>query len=114
LATAALEGTGPIILVFNNTMYGTIRMHQERRFPGRVVGTALRNPDFAAIARAYGVFGASVTRTEDFSAVFEEAASRRGGAIIELKMDPEMITTRTTLSEIRRQAEGRQVERAEA
>ncbi|HMD66872.1 MAG TPA: thiamine pyrophosphate-binding protein, partial [Stellaceae bacterium] len=63
LATAMLEGTGPIILVFNNSMYGTIRMHQERRFPGRVVGTALRNPDFLALAQAYGVFGASITRT---------------------------------------------------
>ena len=73
LATATLEGTGPIILVFNNAMYGTIRMHQERRFPGRVVGTALRNPDFLALARAYGVFGASVTRTEEFAPAFEEA-----------------------------------------
>ena len=108
LATATLEGAGPIILVFNNAMYGTIRMHQERRFPGRVVGTALKNPDFLGLADAYGVFGASVTRTEDFAPAFEEAASCKGAAIIELKMDPEMITTRTTLSEIRRQAEARQ------
>jgi acetolactate synthase-1/2/3 large subunit len=110
LTTAMLEGTGPIILVFNNSMYGTIRMHQERRFPGRVVGTALRSPDFLALARAYGVFGASITRTADFAPTFEEAASSRRAAIIELKMDPEMITTRTTLSEIRRQAEARQAE----
>jgi acetolactate synthase-1/2/3 large subunit len=114
LATAMLEGTGPIILLFNNAMYGTIRMHQERRFPGRVVGTALRNPDFLALARAYGVVGASVTRTEEFAPAFEEAASGSRGAIIELKMDPEMITTRTTLSEIRRQAEARQAQRGEA
>jgi acetolactate synthase I/II/III large subunit len=107
LATAMLEGTGPIILVFNNAMYGTIRMHQERRFPGRVVGTALKNPDFLPLARAYGAFGASVTRTEEFAPAFEEAASRRGPAIIELCVDPEIITTRTTLSEIRRQAEVR-------
>src|SRR5215472_5223790 len=110
LATAGLEGTGPIILVFNNAMYGTIRMHQERRFPGRVVGTALKNPDFLALARAYGVFGAAVTRTEEFVSAFEEAASRNQAALIELKMDPEMITTRTTLSDIRRQAEERQAE----
>jgi acetolactate synthase-1/2/3 large subunit len=114
LATAMLEGTGPIILVFNNAMYGTIRMHQERRFPGRVVGTTLRNPDFLALARAYGVMGASVARTEEFASAFEEAASGSQAAIIELKMDPEMITTRTTLSEIRRQAEVRQAQRAEA
>ena len=114
LATAMLEGTGPIILVFNNAMYGTIRMHQERRFPGRVVGTALKNPDFLALARAYGTFGASVTRTEEFAPAFEEAAAHRSAAIIELNMDPEIITTRTTLSEIRRQALGRQAERVEA
>src|SRR5271168_1788518 len=105
LATAKLEGTGPIILVFNNAMYGTIRMHQERRFPGRVVGTTLKSPDFLALARAYGVFGASISRTAEFAPAFEEAAARNQAAIIELKMDPETITTRTTLSEIRRQAE---------
>jgi acetolactate synthase-1/2/3 large subunit len=114
LATAMLEGTGPIILVFNNAMYGTIRMHQERRFPGRVVGTTLKNPDFLALAKAYGTFGASILRTEEFAPAFEEAASRKGPAIIELRIDPEVITTRTTLSEIRRQAEARQAERPEA
>jgi acetolactate synthase-1/2/3 large subunit len=110
IATSMLEGVGPIILVFNNAMYGTIRMHQERRFPGRVVGTALKNPDFLGLARAYGVFGASVSTTGEFAPVFEEAAAGKGPAIIELKMDPEMITTRTTLSEIRREAEARQVQ----
>jgi acetolactate synthase-1/2/3 large subunit len=114
LATSMLEGVGPIILIFNNGMYGTIRMHQERRFPGRVVGTALQNPDFLALARAYGVFGASVTRTEEFASAFEEAAAGNRAAIIELKMDPEMITTRTTLSEIRRQAEARHAAPEEA
>jgi acetolactate synthase I/II/III large subunit len=114
IATSMLEGVGPVILVFNNAMYGTIRMHQERRFPGRVVGTALKNPDFLGLARAYGAFGASVTRTEEFAPAFEEAAARNGPAIIELKMDPEMITTRTTLTEIRRQAEARHAPHAEA
>ena len=114
IATSMLEGGGPIILVFNNAMYGTIRMHQERRFPGRVVGTALKNPDFLGLARAYGAFGASVARTEDFAAAFDEAAAGNRAAIIELKMDPEIITTRTTLSEIRRQAAARQAQRAEA
>jgi acetolactate synthase-1/2/3 large subunit len=105
LATALGEGIGPIILLFNNAMYGTIRMHQERRFPGRVVGTALKNPDFAALARAYGAFGASVTRTEEFAPAFEAAVASGRPAVIELRMDPEMITTRTTLSALRRQAE---------
>jgi acetolactate synthase-1/2/3 large subunit len=113
LATSMLEGVGPIILVFNNGMYGTIRMHQERRFPGRVIGTALKNPDLLALAQAYGAFGASVGRTEEFAPVFEEAAARKGAAIIELKIDPEMITTRTTLSAIRRQAEARQTRSGE-
>jgi acetolactate synthase I/II/III large subunit len=105
LATALGEGVGPIILLFNNAMYGTIRMHQERRFPGRVVGTALQNPDFTALIRAYGGFGASVARTEAFAPAFEEAMASGRPAVIELRMDPEMITTRTTLSALRRQAE---------
>jgi acetolactate synthase-1/2/3 large subunit len=107
LATSLAEGTGPIILLFNNSMYGTIRMHQERRFPGRVVGTALKNPDFPTLARAYGAFSARVSRTEDFAPAFEEAAAGKRAAVIELAMDPEEITTRTTLSAIRRQAEVR-------
>jgi acetolactate synthase-1/2/3 large subunit len=105
MATALAEGGAPIILLFNNTMYGTIRMHQERRFPGRVVGTTLKNPDFAALAAAYGAFGATVARTEEFAPAFEAALASRRAAIIELQMDPEMITTRTTLSALRRQAE---------
>jgi acetolactate synthase-1/2/3 large subunit len=108
LATARAAGRGPIILLFNNAMYGTIRMHQERRFPGRVIGTALANPDFPALARAYGAFAATISRTEDFAPAFEEAAAYRGASLIELEMDPDEITTRTTLSEIRRQAEARQ------
>jgi acetolactate synthase-1/2/3 large subunit len=105
LMTALGEGVGPIILLFNNAMYGTIRMHQERRFPGRVVGTALKNPDFAALAAAYGGFGATVARTQEFAPAFEAALASRRAAIIELQMDPQIITTRTTLSALRRQAE---------
>jgi acetolactate synthase-1/2/3 large subunit len=105
LATSLAEGPGPIILLFNNAMYGTIRMHQERRFPGRVSGTNLKNPDFTALARAYGAFSACVARTEEFAPAFEEAVASKRAAVIELRMDPEMITTRTTLSALRRQAE---------
>ena len=114
LATSFAEGVGPIILLFNNAMYGTIRMHQERRFPGRVVGTALANPDFVALARAYGAFSARVTRTEEFAPAFEEAAAGKRAAVIELAMDPEIITTRTTLSAIRHQAEAQNTANADA
>jgi acetolactate synthase I/II/III large subunit len=114
LATSLAEGVGPIILLFNNAMYGTIRMHQERRFPGRVVGTALKNPDFVALARAYGAFSARVTRTEEFAPAFEEAAAGKRAAVIELQLDPEMITTRTTLSAIRHQAEAQNTAKADA
>ncbi|MBV9825262.1 MAG: thiamine pyrophosphate-binding protein [Alphaproteobacteria bacterium] len=106
LATSLAEGPGPIILLFNNAMYGTIRMHQERRFPGRVVGTTLKNPDFSALATAYGAYGTVVSRTEEFAPAFEAAVNSRRVAVIELRIDPEMITTRTTLSALRRQAEG--------
>ena len=105
IATAIAEGVAPVILLFNNGMYGTIRMHQERRFPGRVIGTNLKNPDFVALARAYGAFGESVARTEDFAAAFEDAVASGRPAVIELRMDPDTITTRTTLSAIRRQAQ---------
>jgi acetolactate synthase-1/2/3 large subunit len=114
LATAQQEGVGPVILLFNNGLYGTIRMHQERRFPGRVIGTRLTNPDFVALARAYGAFGAAIERTEDFAPAFEEAVAHKNAAIIELIMDPEVITTRTTLSEIRHMAEARRTQRTEA
>jgi acetolactate synthase I/II/III large subunit len=110
LATSLAAGVGPIILLFNNAMYGTIRMHQERRFPGRVVGTALANPDFAALARAYHAFAATVERTEEFAPVFDEAAAGTRAAVIELRMDPEIITTRTTLSALRHEAEARNAE----
>jgi acetolactate synthase-1/2/3 large subunit len=80
-------------------------MHQERRFPGRVVGTDLKNPDFLALAQAYGAHAAEITRTEDFAPAFEAAIASRRAAILTLKIDPEIISTRTTLSALRKQAE---------
>jgi acetolactate synthase I/II/III large subunit len=106
LATAMHTGAAPIILVFNNGIFGTIRMHQEKRYPGRVSATDLTNPDFAALARSYGAFGAAVERTADFAPVFEQAVTSGLPAVIELRMDPEVITTRTTLSALRAQALG--------
>ncbi|UEM01295.1 thiamine pyrophosphate-binding protein [Skermanella rosea] len=107
LATAMHTGSAPIILVFNNGMFGTIRMHQEKNYPGRVSATALTNPDFAALAQSYGAFGAAVERTEDFAPAFEAAVASGKAAVIELRMDPEVISTRTTLSALRQQALGK-------
>lgn len=104
LATAAQYGLKVIFIVVNNGMYGTIRMHQERDYPARVHGTALHNPDFAALARAYGLHGEVVTRTAEFAAAFERAQAYKGAALLELRIDPDAISTRTKLSAIREQA----------
>ena len=104
LATAVQYGAAFVTLVVNNGLYGTIRMHQEREYPGRVYGTALRNPDFAAYARAFGAHGETVVRTADFAPAFERALACGRPALIELKIDPEAITPATTLSAIREKA----------
>ena len=106
LATAMHHGAHPIILVFNNGMYGTIRMHQEQTYPARVSGTGLTNPDFALWAESFGAFAATVRRTEEFSAAFEAATVAGRVALIELQTDPEQITTRTTITRIRETASG--------
>ena len=80
LATAVQYGAKAIFIVVNNGMYGTIRMHQERNYPGRVSGTELNNPDFAALARAYGANGEAVEKTEDFAPAFERALPPTGPA----------------------------------
>ena len=89
------------MIVANNGQYGTIRMHQERHYPGRVSGTALFSPDFAALARAYGGHGETVETTEDFAPAFLRARQSGKPAIIEVKLDPEAITPTRTLSDIR-------------
>ena len=101
LATAVQYELPLVVLVVDNGMYGTIRMHQERQFPGRVVGTDLVNPDFAAYARAFGAHGESVERTADFPAAFERALAAGRPAVVTLKIDPEAISPRSTLSGIR-------------
>ncbi|MBN9529522.1 MAG: thiamine pyrophosphate-binding protein [Alphaproteobacteria bacterium] len=105
LATAAQYDAKILVIVVNNGMYGTIRMHQERRFPARVSGTELKNPDFAAYARSFGLHGETVTRTEDFAAALERARSAPTTALIELRVDPEALTIRQSLSQIRAQAQ---------
>ena len=101
MATAVQNRLGVIVLVVNNGMYGTIRMHQERKYPGRVYGTELANPDFAEYARAFGAHGEVVETTADFAPAFERARLARGPALIEIRIDPEAITPRTTLAQIR-------------
>jgi acetolactate synthase-1/2/3 large subunit len=100
-ATAVQYRVPIIVIVVNNGIYGTIRMHQEREYPGRVSGTSLENPDFAALARAYGGHGETVRKTEDFAPAFERARDAGRPAIIEIRLDPEAITPTRTLSDIR-------------
>lgn len=104
LATAAQFGGKSIIVLLNNGMFGTIRMHQEREYPANVHGTELANPDFTGLARAYGYAAARITRTEEFEAQLVAALERKEGTLIEVMLDPEVITTRGTLSAIRANA----------
>ncbi|GIK36477.1 MAG: thiamine pyrophosphate protein [Chloroflexota bacterium] len=101
LATAMHYSLAIIFIVVNNGMYGTIRMHQERHFPGRVYGTSLTNPNFAGYARAFGASGEVVERTEDFAGAFERALRAERPALIELRVDPEAIMPGKKLGELR-------------
>jgi acetolactate synthase-1/2/3 large subunit len=98
LSTAAQHGATPIVVVVNNGRYGTIRMHQEKHYPGRVSGTILANPDFAALARAYGGHGETVTKTADFVDAFKRAQSSGTFAVIELVVSEDALSTSLTLS----------------
>ncbi|WP_211250320.1 thiamine pyrophosphate-binding protein [Fodinicurvata fenggangensis] len=104
LATAMQYELPIIVIVVNNEMYGTIRMHQEREYPGRVSATALKNPQFADLARAYGAHGELVERTEEFKPAFERAWAAGRPALIELRLDSEVINPAKTLSQIRAEA----------
>ena len=101
IATARQYNLPIIFIVINNGTYGTIRMHQEKFYPGRVSGTDLINPDFAALAMAYGLRGEIVTTTEMFAPAFERAFNFSGPAMIEVRIDQDQISPRSTLSEIR-------------
>ncbi|MGM5024106.1 thiamine pyrophosphate-binding protein [Tardiphaga sp. 367_B4_N1_1] len=108
LATAAQYGLGVIVIVVNNGMYGSIRMHQEKEYPGRVHATTLENPDFVALARAFGGYGELVSDTSNFADAFGRALAfsdmARRPAVLELKMDPEAIMPGTTLAQLRQRA----------
>ena len=103
-ATAVQHGLNFVTLIVDNGMYGTIRMHQERDYPGRIVATELRNPDFAAYARAFGGFGVAVEKTADFPKAFEAAQKSGMPALVHLKVDPNAITPMSTLEAIRAKA----------
>jgi acetolactate synthase-1/2/3 large subunit len=100
-ATAVQFGIALVVVILDNGLYGTIRMHQERDYPGRVVATALANPDFAAYARAFGGHGERVERTEEFGPAFQRALASRRPAILHCIVDPEALTPDRTLTEIR-------------
>ena len=103
-ATAVQYELPIVVLLVNNGMYATIRMHQERQFPGRSIGTSLENPDFPALAQAYGGFGERVERTEDFEAAFERALASGKPALLDLPVDPERISPRIKLSDLQKGA----------
>ncbi len=103
LATAVQYGLAVIFVVVDNGMYGTIRMHQERNYPARVSGSDLTNPDFAALARAYGAHGETVLRTEEFAPAFERAHASGKPALLHLKLDPQALTPNASLDALRAQ-----------
>ncbi|KIC09714.1 thiamine pyrophosphate-binding protein [Leisingera sp. ANG-M1] len=108
LGTAMQAGAQPIVLILNNGVYGTIRMHQERTYPDRVSGTSLENPDFVMLAKSYGYHAELVEQTEDFAAAFERAMASDTGAVLELVISSEALTPRQTLSQMRAAAKGGQ------
>ncbi len=101
IGTAVQHGGRPIVLLFNNRMYGTIRMHQERDFPERISGTDLVNPDFVAFAKSFGCHAERVEKTADFMPAFERAVKSGKAAVLELMTDPEQISTRATIAALR-------------
>jgi acetolactate synthase-1/2/3 large subunit len=104
LATAVQHELPIILIIANNSMYGTIRMHEEREYPGRVIATELQNPDFVAWAEAFGARGERVTATAEFGPAVERALSAGRPAVIELIVDQELISSNITLTELQKRA----------
>ena len=104
IATAIQYNLKILFIIFDNGMYGTIRMHQERDYPSHVYGTTLKNPDFAALAKAYGLHAETVTSTRDIRGAIKRCIDQNSASLIHIKVDPEAITTRTTLTAIRNKA----------
>jgi acetolactate synthase-1/2/3 large subunit len=104
LATAAQHGADVLVLVVDNGAYGTIRMHQEREYPERVSGTGLANPDFAALARAFGGWAETVEKTADFAPALDRAMEQKGIRLLHLKTDVEQISHASTIAKLRENA----------
>jgi acetolactate synthase-1/2/3 large subunit len=104
LATAVAHRLAIVFVVIDNGMYGTIRMHQEKTYPARVSGTDLRNPDFAALARAYGAQGETVATTAAFAPAFERALAHDGPSLLHVKLDPQALTMNASLDALREAA----------
>ena len=107
LATAVQYGLAVVFVVVDNGMYGTIRMHQERNYPARVSGTNLVNPDFAALARAYGAHGETIASTGEFAPAFERALESGRPALLHVKVDPQALTMGASLDALRAQGQAR-------
>jgi acetolactate synthase-1/2/3 large subunit len=101
LATAAQYGADVLVVLVDNGSYGTIRMHQEREYPERISATELRNPDFAALARAFGGWAATVEATEDFEPALDQALNMKGIRLLHCRTDVEQISNATTISKLR-------------
>jgi acetolactate synthase-1/2/3 large subunit len=104
LATAAQYGADVLVIVADNSSYGTIRMHQEKEYPKRISATELKNPDFAALARAYGGWAETVETTAEFAPALDKALERKGIRLLHCKTDVEQITNATTISKLREKA----------
>jgi len=101
LATARRYGGKPVVLLFNNDLFGSVRVHQERRYPGRAIGTDLTNPDFVALARSYGAHAETVQSTEEFAPAWARAVASGSAAVIEMRMDAEQLNSRSTVAQLR-------------
>ena len=101
LATAMQAGAAVVVVVIDNGIYGTIRMHQERAYPGRVSGTTMKNPDFAALARAHGAHGATVATSEDLAPALAAAIASRRPALLHVRLDPQAITPTKSIDDLR-------------
>jgi acetolactate synthase-1/2/3 large subunit len=104
LATAIQYKVPVVVIVSNNGMYGTIRMHQEREHPERVIGTDLHNPDFTRLAEAYGAYAERITQPSDFAAAFSRARTSGRPAVLEVMTDPELLSSRATVTSLRERA----------
>jgi acetolactate synthase-1/2/3 large subunit len=104
LATAKRYGARIVVLLFNNGQFGSVRVHQERRYPGRTIGMELTNPDFVMLARSYGAYAEAVERTDDFPEAWSRALASKGSAVLELRLDQEQLNSRVSVAQLRARA----------